>query len=334
MSLSRKLVKIANGYRHRFSALQNFLPTRRIGIGRNVKVCRRVLRPPYFLTLLVQDNCNLTCRNCNMGAPDMPEASVEPATLFRSLERLKRHYRPRTVYVQGGEALLHPDLDEILRVAKHSGIAPHVTLLTNGTLLHKISDRGWRNIDALEISAYPGSGVDTAQVAAIRRQASRLGVKVTAYRYDNFRVSLVSRPTGDENLVNRIYRACEVAHLWGCHTLYGDRFFKCSQAIFAPRIAGSNASYSADEDGILLDNSPHLFEKLYAYLDSREPLKGCAYCLASAGLASPHKLLKKGETFVTPAASGNELIDQDKLVQLESGFGRYVETRTVIDGEG
>jgi len=334
MGLSPKLGKLLGGYRHRLSALQNYLPAKRIGIGRNVKVSRRVLRPPYFLTLLVQDNCNLSCHNCNMGAPDMPAASVEPAALYRSLQRLKSHYRPRTVYVQGGEALLHPELDEIFRVARQSGVAPHLTLLTNATLLHQLSERGWRSIDALEISVYPSSGVDAAQISTIQRQASRWGVKVTAYRYDSFRVSMLPRQTGDINMVNRIYRSCEVAHLWGCHTLYGDRFFKCSQTIFAPRIAGSNARHSADEDGILIDDSPGLHQRLYAYLDSKQPLKGCAYCLATAGVAYPHRMLHNGEACVTPTTSVDELIDRDKLEQLEKGFGRYVETRAVIDGEG
>ncbi|RLB66978.1 MAG: hypothetical protein DRH08_04820 [Deltaproteobacteria bacterium] len=322
-----KLLKLVVNFLHRAFTFTNYLPARRIGVGRNIRVGIRKLQPPYFLTVIISDGCNLSCKNCNMAAPDMPMRFADPGIVLDSLRTLKKHYRPKTVYAQGGEGLLHPQLVETLTAIRRSRLSRHLTFLTNGILLNQTPAIFWDAINSLEISVYPRSGVDASYLERIKQRAKENQVTMVAYAIDSFRVSLTTRAILDQKLIWRIYRTCESAHLWGCHTIHGRYFFKCPQAIFAPQMSQSQATHDYTEDGILLDGKRDLYKRLYDYLDSDRPLKACSYCLGSVGILRPHELQTQEERTNDHSLPVEDLIDFEKLATLEKGFDRYVEAR-------
>ncbi|MBF0595173.1 MAG: radical SAM protein [Candidatus Omnitrophica bacterium] len=73
--------------------------------------------PDSFLnvvTIEVTNRCQSRCRMCGIWREkDRQELSC--AQVVRALERLSRHFRIKTVSITGGEPLLHPDLENIIR---------------------------------------------------------------------------------------------------------------------------------------------------------------------------------------------------------------------------
>ncbi|MDR2140838.1 MAG: GTP 3',8-cyclase MoaA [Deltaproteobacteria bacterium] len=92
-----------------------------------------------YLRLAVTDRCNFRCVYC---LPDGADES-EPHTL--SLAQIERILRVlgsmgvRKVKITGGEPLVHPEIVDIVRLAKNSPNIVNVTLTTNGLLLDKLA---------------------------------------------------------------------------------------------------------------------------------------------------------------------------------------------------
>ena len=83
-------------------------------------------------------------------------ALVGPASaLARDLSVAARVLAPRVFKLVGGEPLLHPELVELVEVARRAAIAPRISLTTNGLLLPRMSEPFWRGLDAVTISLYP-----------------------------------------------------------------------------------------------------------------------------------------------------------------------------------
>jgi MoaA/NifB/PqqE/SkfB family radical SAM enzyme len=93
--------------------------------------------------------CNLSCAYCNEY--DKHSAPVPLEEMLRRIDRLAE-LGTTAVHLSGGEPLLHPDLDEIIRRIRDRGML--AGLLTNGYLLtreriERLNDTG---LDQLQIS--------------------------------------------------------------------------------------------------------------------------------------------------------------------------------------
>jgi len=93
--------------------------------------------------------CNLACTYCNEF--DAVSAPVPLAEMLRRVDLLAG-LGTTVITISGGEPLLHPDLDEIIRHIRHRGAI--ATLITNGYLLtadriHRLNRAG---LDYLQIS--------------------------------------------------------------------------------------------------------------------------------------------------------------------------------------
>src|SRR5687768_6128743 len=112
----------------------------------------RALRFPYrpvAAHLIPTRRCNLSCTYCNEY--DDHSAPVPTSDVLRRIDRLAA-LGTGIVTLSGGEPLLHPDLDDIIRrIRSHGAIA---TLITNGYLLsrERIKRLNRAGLDHLQIS--------------------------------------------------------------------------------------------------------------------------------------------------------------------------------------
>lgn len=114
----------------------------------------------YKLDICATDNCNRSCSQCNrccnvaaankyISVSDVERMCAE----FQCLGKLK------SVQISGGEPMMHPDIENIVKIILDSGITENVSLWTNGTinsrnlaLKHKIvvyndnKDKGYRHV--------------------------------------------------------------------------------------------------------------------------------------------------------------------------------------------
>lgn len=135
----------------------NYTPfTRQVcRIGRRFRQARmltRAFRLPYQpinVHLIPIRRCNLSCTYCN-EYDDFSKA-VPTAVMLRRVERLAS-LGTSIVTLSGGEPLLHPELDEIIRHIRDQGMI--ATIITNGYLLtcNRIKRLNRAGLDHLQIS--------------------------------------------------------------------------------------------------------------------------------------------------------------------------------------
>jgi MoaA/NifB/PqqE/SkfB family radical SAM enzyme len=104
---------------------------------------------PILAHIIPMRRCNLSCAYCNEY--DKVSAPVATAEMLRRIELLAR-LGTEIITISGGEPLLHPELDAILRAIRaHGAIA---TIITNGYLLtpERIQQLNRAGLEHLQIS--------------------------------------------------------------------------------------------------------------------------------------------------------------------------------------
>jgi hypothetical protein len=231
---------------------------------------------------------------------------------------LSRSFHAGTIRLLGGEPLLHPKISEIAAVARASGVADHVCLVTNGMLLPRAPRELWESVDMVEISFYPGHEIEEQSMSGVLEILRSAGVELTAMRVSGFREPYSAQGTTDEGLIRRIYNTCQIAHQWGCHSVQDGYFYKCPLAHLIPAYGAMDRHWSATEDGVRLDDEASLFDSLTAYLLDSEPLQACAYCLGSVGKLFPHEIIARTGWHEPNKKTVPELIDWQFLESLET----------------
>src|SRR5690349_11025818 len=100
---------------------------------RQVRVVARAFHSryhPIVAHIIPMRRCNLSCSYCNEY--DDFSQPVPTAVMLRRVDRLTE-LGTTIITISGGEPLLHPELDEIIRHIRGHGII--ATLITNGYLL-------------------------------------------------------------------------------------------------------------------------------------------------------------------------------------------------------
>lgn len=267
--------------------------------------------PPTHLELLVTDHCNLSCSNCNHASPLMPTWFANPDTVHRDFSILAKYYRPKFVKVLGGEPLLHKQLVEVINAARTTGISNHFTLTTNGLLLHQACDALWEAVDEVEISLYSGVNLAQSTISLARERALAFGKKLTIFHYEQFRTTFSLQSSDDTALIGKLFAACKIANLWGCHAVRDGYFHKCPQSIYTAMLTGT----SAETDRIPIADSSTFQMSLLEYINSPEPLAACAHRVGTVGVQKPLKQLSRARLTIEIDKALEELVDFDWLTQ-------------------
>jgi organic radical activating enzyme len=266
------------------------------------------------IELQVTRHCNLTCRACTHLSPINKPHFLDPQQADQDLRILARHFRAGYVRLLGGEPFLHPRLIELLQIARASGVAERVRIVTNGVLLPRQSDDFWRHVDEVLISVYPGEELSEEEMRRCQKLAQRHRVKLEVNHYDRFRESYSEIGTTDQALIRRIFHTCHVAHVWRCHTVDGGYFYKCPQSLLMPEKLETQMGVA---DRVMLDDSPDLGARLREFLESPEPLTACANCLGSAGRLFDHEQTARKQWRDAQQRSTEQMFDEDYLKLLE-----------------
>jgi hypothetical protein len=216
-----------------------------------------------------------------------------PAELDRDLRWAKAVLRPSVFKLVGGEPLLSPHIVALAELAKRSGVAPSVSLTTNGLLLERAPDALFSALDAITISLYPGMGPDESGLSALRARASRFGVSLNEKRQETFQAMTRPAKSEDAEATRAVFEGCWLRHR--CHTLRDGVLFACNRPPNLDGFFGKGSGGHAARDGISLAPRPGLAEDVQAYLERREPLTSCAHCFGGTGAQLPFRQLTREE---------------------------------------
>lgn len=105
-----------------------------------------------LLVLYITDGCNSRCASCDIW--QNPRRNM-PLALAKSIADACSELGVRWVLISGGEAMQHPEWDQIAKMFADQGV--HVMLLTNGLLLRKQIDRVITSVDEVIVSLDGGN---------------------------------------------------------------------------------------------------------------------------------------------------------------------------------
>ncbi len=269
-------------------------------IGRVGKSLIALLNNQMYVPSLVffaSDTCILRCANCGSCSPFLTDSNLPNLRIFtESLSILSRFLRCDELVIAGGEPLLNKDLADFIRAAKKSGIFRNVTVVTNGLLLAKMDAEFWSIADRVQISVYPSTAGEFTRERrlALKATADKHKTRLKFVRISHFYKSIRDTGIADDRVVRTNFAACADAHEWSCHTLYGNKLYRCPTVHVLDRyltnIGVVHESFT-ESDGILIDDRPELRQDIKKYLKSFQPLKACTFCNGTPALREEHRQL-------------------------------------------
>jgi GTP 3',8-cyclase len=233
----------------------------------------------WALETHIVDHCNLRCANCCTGSPALPERFVDVDAFADDLARARAVLAPSVFKLTGGEPTLHPRLDELVDIARASGIAPVISVTSNGLLAGRLSDHFWRGIDRMTLSLYTSAPLPTHTHALVRARCAEHRVQLVEKAIDRFQV-LDASAVQDDATTSRIFAGCWLRHR--CHMLAHGRFHACTRL--------------GRDEGVALE-----LGALLAYLERDEPHARCSTCLGASGPWQEHRQLAHIRTRTAPA---------------------------------
>ena len=239
----------------------------------------------------IVDHCNLTCAQCCSLSPLLAPWFADPASLATDLRRAARVLQPAVFKLVGGEPLLHPQLADIVQAVRESGIAPRVSLTTNGLKLDAMPDAVWQAIDGLTISRYPRPRLSDALIAHIEAQAARFAVALNWKVQDTFTHMDRDTPLAMGDEARDLYQHCWIRER--CHLIRDGVFYTCTRPAHFHTLYGGTRDF--DADGLPLREDEGMLDDMLAYLQRETPLQACLHCQGGSAPVAPHRMLRRGE---------------------------------------
>jgi hypothetical protein len=170
----------------------------------------------------------------------------------------------------GGEPLLSPDLQDVLKIARASGIADKIQLYTNGLLLPKQPDSLWGLVDFIRLAVYEGKHTPESIDWIVRKCADH-GVDLEmAEAGPNFRPCFEPVVPPPDEIVEK-FNTCFMR--WNCRAVNDGYFFTCSVVQSISRLV-QKIPYKVD--GILIETTNEA--ELQTYLERTTPIEACKDC--------------------------------------------------------
>jgi hypothetical protein len=160
-----------------------------------------------------------------------------------------------------------------MRVARASGIANEVMVISNGKLLKRMPDEFWREMDSLQLSIYPALPMDIPAYAAAK--CAEFGKAFASTLYTEFHQQLRSPPNDGSHFASCHWKS-------DCYTVHRGRFLLCPQSTFFPQ---NFMGLPEGVDGLSLEGITD--ESFAAFLNRKEPLNACRICMANEMKTKP-----------------------------------------------
>lgn len=263
------------------------------------------------LEIHVSNHCNLSCRGCSHISPLEKKEFLNEETMYMVLKKLSSVLHCKVIRLLGGEPTLNNNLENIVRKIKEIGISDEISIPTNGILITKLSENILNNIDIVEISNYNYSEKFSK---ALIEWAEKNKDKVTTYiyLYDYFREPFSYKKNNNKQLVDDIYKTCIISQKWQCFNVYGEYFYKCPQSL---AICKNIQECNFDKNGVKILENSNLEKELSEYINSKDPLQACNYCLGTVGKKFSIMQISKEQYKKEAEKTIDEMLDKDFLEQ-------------------
>ena len=231
------------------------------------------------LEIQVAEHCNLNCASCTHFSPLAKPSNIDKRDFYCQLQKANVIFcgHCKSLKIMGGEPLLHPEITELLYMARTAMPDTKITLQTNGVLLIRMTVDFWKSCSEnnilVRVTRYPVS----LDIAGINKKVVENNVdlhyhpSVTTIKSFK-RYPLVIDGAGDANdnfsncVMKQRYVLIKNYRLFPCPIVaniehFNDMFNECL--------------VRGDEDSVALDDIKS-FEEYVIF--ARKAIQFCRYC--------------------------------------------------------
>lgn len=221
----------------------------------------------------VTRHCTLRCAHCGTEsqAGKQKPWNVDIDLYKRDLRKIAEIFDLHELILIGGEPLLHPQIDELVKFAKENQVARVITVVTNGQLLEKQSDIFYQYIDNIRVSVYQNVNIDYAKISAFVQEKTKTYTNALLRMDDRREFRIMQAEPDPARDTQHIFETCECSITSDNPTVWDGRYYKCTGAIIANTL---------DSDGCDLTEAA-----IIEHLADNKHMKACLTCLGSSGPA-------------------------------------------------
>ena len=212
------------------------------------------------------NHCVNNCIACASFSPVSDKGFLDKEIIKRDMLAMGKLVKIDIFYLFGGEALLHPNLIEIMDIVREIGIAKKITITTNGQLLNKMGKDFWDRIDDVNLTRYPGKLTDQEYWDLVKKTKD-LG-KNFNHVDPHFAKIIVSKKLNN-NDAQKVFDKCEPGG-W-CLTVYNGWFYLCCQFFYLRKFLMKDLN-----DGIQIKDLTK--DRLIEYLNMKKAPESCSWC--------------------------------------------------------
>ena len=240
---------------------------------------------PYFEMPII-DDCNLNCKGCLFNCNRHGEKSFmtldEIVSDFRRMKEL--FFDIPWIRILGGEPLLHPQLSEVVRLAREIFPDTEIDICTNGLRIPMLSDEILQEIADQHVTVHVSEYRPVEKMSAqIAERLSQFGIEHCFLKREEFYKFYTQDPVND---AKKSHEACLSS---GCREVYRGRLVKCSAVLAFERMNkqfGTHYEVRKGEDWFDLYDAHLTGWEIMKKLDQAVP--ACRYCdTVSAGRKTP-----------------------------------------------
>lgn len=221
------------------------------------------------------DHCNLSCKSCTHFSPLVTEPVFTDLEQYtKDIRALSKKLEIRTILLLGGEPLLHPQLNDFMRVTRETYPHSRIFILTNGLLLPKMPNDFWETLRQCRIhirwSKYPLLKDKFSEIYRHLKKHRALSFGEISSKYTGcfYNFSPFS-PNGTED-PKQAFRECFAK---GCVTLYRGKLYTCPACYVFRANEYFHANHEVPEGWDIYKYSG---KELQSFLN--KPIPFCRYC--------------------------------------------------------
>lgn len=223
-------------------------------------------------------NCNLNCWGCNHFSPLINDELLSVDEFRKDFERLGTlfHHKVKRIKLLGGEPLLNPDIEKMLDIARKNFRKGEIQIITNGTLLTRMSDSFWKackkNGIVINITQYPIK-INYEEIKCLAKKY-RVRLFISNADGNKYQEKCAIDLEGKQD-IQYAYDNCYISK--DCHTLKNGRMYCCT---FAPHLSRFRNYFNLDVE-ILDENGIDIYQansekEIFDFF--KRPIPACKYC--------------------------------------------------------
>lgn len=229
-----------------------------------------------FLDVHIVEHCNLNCKSCAHFSPIAEKSCISLDELEKMYKNLQQIYDKffNSIHLMGGEPLLHPQIEQIIKLSRKYFPETEIQIVTNGIKLLETSENFLetckKNHIVLYISQYPVA-IDYTKICK-KLEDSEIQY-IISDKIDHF--LCYSLDCNGKQNPSESYRKCEYAGF--CIQLKDNKLFPCFQSAHIEHINKYFGINFMHEKGDYLDlDFPISKKRFKKFISTPRPF--CKYC--------------------------------------------------------